>query len=433
MVSFSLRFQAVARVHNTLPRRGPIAFEQLESRNLLSAGGLTATQAVPLLSFSPAASSPSAAGSGGPTIYTPAQIRHAYGFDQVSFSTSRGAVVGNGAGQTIAIIDAYNDPTIKSDLAAFDSTFRLAAPPSFTQVSEYGGSASGLAVNAGWSMEISLDVEWAHAMAPNANILLVEARSDYLSDLLTAVNYARHQPGVSTVTMSWGGSEFSSESSYDQYFTAPAGHAGITFVASAGDDGAPASWPAVSANVVAVGGTSLYLTGSGSYGSETGWSAGGGGRSLFESEPTFQLAVQSSGKRDAPDVAYDADPNSGLYVYDSVPYDGYTGWWDVGGTSAGAPQWAALLAIADQGRALLGAAPLNSAAASLYAIPRGDFHDVTAGNNGYTAGPGYDMVTGLGTPLANAVIQDLVGPKPAAAATVPPLSMPTTRMGLFLT
>src|SRR5579883_565618 len=339
------------------------------------------------------------------TPLTPAQVRHAYGFDQVTFA---GGTAGDGTGQTIAIVDAYDDPNIASDLQHFDTQFGIAAPPSFTKVEQ-----TGTVANAGWAGEIALDVEWAHAIAPKAGIVLYEAKSASYTDLLAAVKSAASQPGVSVVSMSWGGSEFSGETSYDSYFTTPSGHTGVTFVASAGDTGAPTSWPSASTRVLSVGGTSLTLNSDGSYNSETGWSSGGGGVSQYETKPTYQgyVSTPSTTKRTDPDVAYNADPNTGVYVYDS--YNG--GWFQVGGTSAGAPQWAALVAVADQGRALAGAAPLDGASQTLYAVYKmaqtapADYHDITTGNNGYAAKVGYDAVTGNGSPLAAKVVAGLVG------------------------
>ena len=176
---------------------------------------------------------------------------------------------------------------------------------------------AGTHTNSGWAGEESLDVEWAHAVAPGANILVVEAKSQSLLDLLSAVNTARYTPGVVAVSMSWGFGEMSNESSYDSYFTTPAGHVGITFVASSGDGGAfaGASYPAVSPNVLSVGGTTLNLTSSGAYQSEATWISSGGGYSLYEPEPSYQASVQSTGARSTPDVAFDADPNTGVPVY----------------------------------------------------------------------------------------------------------------------
>ena len=170
-------------------------------------------------------------------------------------------------------------------------------------------------------------MEWAHAMAPGASIMLVEASSDNDSDLLAAVNYAAAHANV--VSMSWGGGEFSGETAYDSpYFD----QAGVAFVASSGDDGAPASWPAASPNVLSVGGTALTLGAGNVWSSEVGWSGSGGGPSAYESQPSYQKGVvtQTSSARATPDVAYDASPSTGFAVYDSVPYEGTSYGW-VGG------------------------------------------------------------------------------------------------------
>ena len=140
-------------------------------------------------------------GTATPTGLTPANMRSAYGINAISF----GGVSGTGAGQTIALVDAYNDPNITSDLASFDSYFGIAAPPSFTVESQTGSTTSLPAANSGWITEEALDVEWSHVIAPSANIILVEANSNSYSDLFTAVNWARNLPGVSVVSMSWSG------------------------------------------------------------------------------------------------------------------------------------------------------------------------------------------------------------------------------------
>jgi hypothetical protein len=369
-------------------RRAYIALEQLESRNLLS-------------------------------VFNPTQIRHAYGFDQISFINGQGqSVAGDGTGQTIAIVDAFNQPNIVTDLQKFDQTFGLAAPPSLQVVNQTGGSTLP-ANDVGWGEEISLDVEWAHAIAPQAKILLVEANSSSGDDLLTAVDYARNASGVVAVSMSWGGGEFSNESSYDFHFTTPSGHIGVTFLASSGDSGSPASWPAISPNILAVGGTSLTLDSNNNISKETGWSGSGGGISPYEAQPSYQVGVvtQSSKFRTNPDVSYNADPNTGVYVYDSY---GAGGWLQIGGTSAGSPQWAGLIAIADQGRTLNGLPTLqsfNDTLTDLYKLSSSDFNDITSGSNGgYSAGPGYDLVTGLGSPFANKIVADLQGPVQAPSA-----------------
>jgi subtilase family serine protease len=388
--------------------------EPLESRQLLSIYGpvssLEQLKAQPSIQVSPLAGT-------GPAGYSPQQIQSAYGVNQIRFSG--GAVTGNGAGQTIAVIDAYNDPNIASDLARFDSQYGLPAPPSFV-VKNLGATAT----DAGWALETSLDVEWAHALAPKANIVLVEAASSNLMSLLGAVSTASHLPGVSVVSMSWGTPEFWGEWSYDNLFTTPSGHNGVAYVASSGDSGAwyGPMYPSVSPNVLAVGGSALTLGPNNTYVSETGWSGSAGGFSgtdsyfsFYETAPSYQVAAQQSaglnyGLRTTPDVAFNADPNSGVAVYDSVPYAGQQGWFQVGGTSAAAPAWAGLIAIADQGLATGGKGPLTSTQVltQLYNLPSSDYHDVTSGFNGYNATPGYDLVTGLGTPKANTVIAGLL-------------------------
>ncbi|HMB96810.1 MAG TPA: hypothetical protein VKK61_12280, partial [Tepidisphaeraceae bacterium] len=200
--------------------------EFLECRVLLSAA--TQIVALPQLKITPQASGSSVQG------YTPQEISAAYGFNQINFN----GVTGDGNGQTIAIVDAFNDPNIAGDLSTFDKQFDLPSA-SLTKVSQTGSTTALPTTDAGWATEISLDVEWAHAIAPDANILLVETKSDSLTDLLAGVNYARNAAGVSVVSLSWGSSEFFQESRYDSDFTTPAGHQGVTFVAASGDEG---SW-----------------------------------------------------------------------------------------------------------------------------------------------------------------------------------------------
>jgi hypothetical protein len=375
--------------------------EELETRVVPSSNRLDALFAQPFAgrpNFTPAMAP-----------FTPSQIRHAYGIDQIAF----GSVQGDGSGQTIAIIDAYNAPYIRSDLATFDSTFRLPAPPSFNIINQSGGTRLPRN-NSGWSLEASLDVEWAHATAPKADLLLVEASTNSFSNLFAAAATAANEPRVSVVSMSFGGSEFSSETSYDSVFTTPSGHQGVSFVASAGDSGAPAQYPSASPNVLSVGGTSLSIDSAGNYISEVGWSnsygASGGGLSAIEPEPSYQAGVQNMGARGTPDVSLVADPNTGVYVYDTY---GYSGWLQVGGTSLSAPVWAGLISIANQGRTINRVGTLSNVHADLYSLPASDFHDIRSGNNGYTAKTGYDFMTGLGTPLANLVV-------PALASTTLP-------------
>src|SRR5262249_948156 len=235
-------------------RRALQPLEVLEARALPSGVHPTLHRFDPPNSVAPLVTS-------GPTGYTPAQVRHAYGFDQITFA---GGVVGDGAGQTIAIVDAFDDPTIANDLHQFDVQFGRPHPPAFPQGNQNGGRTLP-AADAGWASEIALDVEWAHAIAPRANILLVEANDNSLGNLFAAVDYARSQPGVVAVSMSWGGAEFSGEASFDFHFTTPAGHTGVTFVASSGDRGAPPSYPAISRNVLAIGGATPQAASSRAY------------------------------------------------------------------------------------------------------------------------------------------------------------------------
>ncbi|HVX10130.1 MAG TPA: Ig-like domain-containing protein [Pirellulales bacterium] len=372
--------------------RRRLCFDSLEVRTLLSgAPGEVIAHPTYMLASS---------GDASPEGLSPSAVREAYNFDQIQLPRGTPA---DGTGQTIAIVDAYDDPNIVGDLAAFDQQFGLPAPPDFSTVY---ASGSQPASDAGWSLEIALDVEWAHAIAPGASIVLVESASSGISDLMAAVNVARAIPDVSVVSMSWGATEFSGETSYDADLTTPDKHVGITFVASTGDGGAPGLWPAFSPNALSTGGTTLTLN-DGAYSGETGWSHGGGGQSRYETEPSYQSGVQTSGARDTPDVAYDADPSTGFAVYDSVGRS--EPWQVVAGTSAGAPQWSALIAIADEGRAALGTGSLDGAQALLYTVPATDFHDVVGGDNSFFATPGYDLVTGLGTPIANLVTADLIG------------------------
>ena len=394
----------------------------LESRTLLSSAG-PVVAITDLRAFHPGGQGAAPLNTAGPTGYSPAQMAAAYGFNGISFN----GTPGDGRNTTIAIVDAYNDPNIANDLHQFDLAFGL--PDTTLTVENQNGSTSGLpAANAGWITEIALDVEWAHAIAPGAKILLVEANSASFGDLLTAVDTARNTTGVVAVSMSWGGGEFLGESSFDSHFTTPAGHAGVTFVVSSGDSGAPASYPATSPNVLAVGGTSLFLNADNSYKSESGWSGSGGGISAYENQPAYQSGnvVGSTTKRVNPDVAYDSDPNTGFPVYDSYNNGTSAPWGQWGGTSDAAPQWAALIAIADPGRIANGSGALDGRTQTLpaiYTMSAGDFHDVTSGTSTgsphYSAGPGFDLVTGRGTPIANLVVRDLGAGNSQVTLTAP--------------
>jgi hypothetical protein len=350
----------------------------------------------------------------GPTGTSPTAIRHAYGFDQISFAN--GTIPGDGSGTTIAIVDAYDDPNIANDLHQFDVRFGL-TDPTFIKINQNGGTSMP-SPNGGWIGEIALDVEWAHAIAPGAKILLVEANSASNTDLFQAVRTAASYPNVVAVSMSWAGGESGGQATSDSNtFRTPAGHTGVTFLASSGDQGAPPLYPSTSPNVVSVGGTTLSLNGQGNIVAESAWSGSGGGISSVEAQPSYQngIVTQTSTRRATPDVAYDSNPSTGFPVYDS--YNNGTGapWVQYGGTSDAAPQWAALIAIADQGRILSNLNPLDGPSETLprlYQMPASNFHDITTGTTtgspNYSAGPGYDLTTGRGTPIANLVVPALI-------------------------
>jgi subtilase family serine protease len=260
--------------------------------------------------------------------------------------------------------------------------------------------------------------------------VVVEAKSNSIQDLMTAVNVAKQIPGVSVISMSWGGSEFSGQTAYDSVFTTPAGHTGITFVAASGDEGARggAEWPASSPNVLAVGGTTLSVSSTGTYLGESVWSGSSGGNSRYELEPADQRSVQSTGTRRTPDVSFDGDPNTGVEVYTTDPSTGLGSWEQVGGTSLGAQAWAAIIAIADEGRSFAGKGTLNSATqtmTALYSLPSSDFHTVSTISTGsrfnFRFGSGVVASPGLGSPNGAALVNGLVaysGGSTSTAATI---------------
>lgn len=386
--------------------------ECLEQRTLLSGTNILPAQAAePTFGLAhPLATS-------APTGFSPTQLQAAYGFNHVSLQNGI-----NGTGQTIAIVDAYHAPTLLSDLQAFDRAFALPDPPSLTVMSQTGSTVIFPPTDPNpnrqlnWEVEEALDVEWAHALAPGARIVLVEANSPNFTDLLAAVNIASHLPGVSVVSMSWGSGEFASETSVDFNFTTPVGHAGVTFIASSGDSGAAAGYPAISPNVLAIGGTTLTVDSAGNF-LESGWSGSGGGLSAYEVQPAYQksLVKQSTTKRTNPDVAFDADPNTGVPVYDTFSNGTSSPWSQIGGTSLSAPAWAALISIVDQARSQNGLGSLDGLTQTLPMLYQLDlttpsaFHDITTGSNGFAAGPGYDLVTGIGSPIVNVLVTGLGG------------------------
>ena len=307
-----------------------LCLELLEDRTVLS--GFYEPQHL-LVQTADGNASPLATAS--PTGLTPTKVRHAYGIDQLSFGG--GVIPADGEGTTIAIVNAFNHPFIENDLQKFNQQFGL--PDSeFTIVNQFGGTELPEA-DGGWAMEIALDVQWAHAIAPKAHILLVLAQSNSFFNLNQAVEYAAQQPGVVAISMSYGAPEFNGETLFNDIYLTPSGHTGITFIAASGDNGAPPIYPSVSPNVLAIGGTTLNVDALGNVLSETGWSGSGGGISTYESQPDYQQGVvtQSATQRTSPDVAYDANPSTGFPVYDSFNNPLQTPWSQFGGTSASDP------------------------------------------------------------------------------------------------
>lgn len=319
-----------------------------------------------------------------PAGFSPSTVKRIYNLPQ------------SGGHGTIAIIAAYDDKQIENDLAVFDRQFDLPSCTVSNGCLEKHLMQSKTSDDSGWDMETSLDVEWSHAIAPNAKILLVAAHTASGTNLLSAIDYARSRMDVVAVSMSWGGPEFSTEVSLDGHFIS---NFGATFFASSGDNGSGVSWPAVSSNVVGVGGTVVNLQQGGSV-RELAWNGSGGGISRFEKQPGFQSDYnipKASKMRAVPDVAYNASPTSGFSIYKSST-SGKGAWYVVGGTSAGAPQWAAIKSLG-----------LSADNAKFYSDKAGSgnksyFRDITSGSNGdcsyyCDARKHYDYVTGLGSPL----------------------------------
>ncbi len=300
----------------------------------------------------------------------------------------------------IAIVDAYDNPYAATDIANFSAYWGLPAANFQKVLATHGGCT--VTGNTGWGLEEALDIEWAHTMAPSAKIYLVEACSSSYSDLMYAEELAGslvNSFGGGDVSNSWGGSEWSTEGSYDPDFYLYWNQ--IAYFASAGDVGGKVNYPSTSPWVVSAGGTTVNRT-SGAFTNESCWSGSGGGPSLYENMQGSQAAV-STGKRWTPDLAFDADPNSGVWVYDY--YNG--GWYVVGGTSVASPSLAGIVNNANNrlGQGLPYTVPyVNQEDLLLYSslgattIFNTSFYDVTTGSNGYAAGAGYDFCTGIGTP-----------------------------------
>ncbi|MGZ6819553.1 MAG: S53 family peptidase [Blastococcus sp.] len=320
-----------------------------------------------------------------PVGYVPADLRTAYGLDSAT---------GNGA--TVAIVDAYDDPTAEADLGVYRSEFGL--PPCttesgcFRKVGQTGSTTALPIPDGGWAQEISLDVDMVSAICPDCRILLVEALSARFDDLAAAVRYAASQPGVVAISNSYGGPDFSDPLavSYDQ--------PGIAVTAASGDSGYGVSAPASFPTVIAVGGTALQIGAAGV--TESAWSGSGSGCSTLHVNPGYQTATGCPGKATA-DVSAVADPVTGVAVYDNFAFEGEAGWLRFGGTSVSSPIIAAVYAMGTAVRA--GGYP--GAFTWAHARDAGALNDVTGGANGVCpvilwcqAGPGWDGPTGLGSP-----------------------------------
>ncbi len=306
----------------------------------------------------------------------------------------RHPVGGSGA---IAIVDAYNNPDAASDLAYFSSYWGLPAA-NFTQI--YCLPSHGTcettntppANNTGWGLEEALDIEWAHAMAPSAKIFLIEAASNSTSDLTWANAWAAYYVDINgggEVSNSWGGSEFSTETSYDLYFNNYSGnYHPVVYFASGGDSGT-VEYPSASPYVVSAGGTTVNRDSSGNYLSQTCWSGTGHGVSAYEAIPSYQSSAGIAGtKRSTTDLSFDADPNSGVWVYDA--FNG--GWFVVGGTSVASPSLAGI--VNNAGNFFSSTFQENTLLYSEYLGKKtyaADFYDVAPAR--------YDTCTGIGTPL----------------------------------
>jgi subtilase family serine protease len=300
-----------------------------------------------------------------------------------------------GAGQTVAIVDAYDAKTAESDLAVYRAQYGL--PPCttvngcFRKVNQTGGSTPPTA-NASWGQEISLDLDMVSAVCPNCHILLVESNSASFVDLGTAVNEAAAL-GANAISNSYGGGESSAETTtYDAYYNHP-GHA---ITVSSGDSGYGVQYPAASRYVTAVGGTSLAHAANARGWSETVWNGAGSGCSAYESKPAWQTDTGCA-RRTVADVSAVADPSTGVAVYDSTAYNGQSGWMVFGGTSVAAPVIGAVYALAGNGSTINDGSYPYGHLSSLF--------DVTSGSNGScgssylcTGKTGYDGPTGNGTP-----------------------------------
>jgi subtilase family serine protease len=345
---------------------------------------------------------PESASASGYFFETPASLACLYGLTTKTTGCNPASVTARASGgsKVIAIVDAYDHPNIASDLSKFSIQFGL--PAASLQVVYASGVRPPQDPTGGWELEEALDVEMAHALAPSAKIILVEAASSSLTNLLKAIDVASTQvaaAGGGEVSMSWGSDEFSSETIYDSHFNT----SGVVYFAAAGDSPG-VGWPAVSANVVAVGGTSVSRNPStGNVISEATWTEGSGGPSVFVPRPSYQNAVSSltGGTRAIPDISAVADPDTGVWVYDSFPIEGaIEGWIPVGGTSAATPIVAAIANASGTFRS-----SSSAQLATLYAKAGSTtlFNAITRGicgpYAGYSPNPTWSPCVGLGSAI----------------------------------
>jgi subtilase family serine protease len=364
--------------------------------------------------------------------YGPAQIRTAYAIQPL---VDKGL---DGSGQTIVIVDSFQNPTMQMDLAAFDSVFGLSPPPSFQTIAPLGLTPfdPGSADQVEWSSEIALDVEWAHAIAPQANIVLALAPSDNDADQIKTERYVVQHHLGNVVSMSFGEAEqcMTTNNQAQEHALFQTGTAaGMTFYVAAGDTGVAeptcdnagfikaASIPATDPSVTGVGGTDLTADlKTGAYGDETVWNepqlavpgAGGGGFSVLYGRPTYQDGATTNPRRGVPDVTMTAACGHGVVItWGSNPTDP-TEYWNFCGTSVGAPIWSGIGSIADQS-ARHGLGNINPTLYQLERSQPSDFHDITAGNNdfqgitGFAAVPGWDAASGIGSPIVQKLVPDL--------------------------
>jgi subtilase family serine protease len=335
------------------------------------------------------------------TFETPASLACVYGLVTATAGCNplNATAVVQGGSKVVVIVDAYDDPDARADLIVYSKQYGLPAITSSNFSVVYAtGTRPAQDSTGGWELEESLDIEMAHALAPSAKVVLVEAASDGGNDLLTAEAAAVKialKYGGGEISNSWGTGEFTDEDSYESSFTGK----DIVFFASAGD--APGTeWPSVLSNVVAVGGTTLSRSGSGDYLGQSVWSQTGGGLSAGVSVPSYQSAISArvGTARGVPDTALVADPETGVWVYDTVPYSGTNEQWIiVGGTSVASPATAAIVNTTKHFEAS-SAAELALIYASLG--NKADFTDITSGtcNNDAATLVGWDTCTGVGTP-----------------------------------